>query len=123
MDNPYITQPLTKEDITFTLTIPENSGRTIKEISKVNAGPTAINAGQVRAATYIKTPIKGEGTKAVFKTTISDFKAYSPRNKALIDAFIADPKVTQLQIAFMFLVILDDNQEIIPVQAQVWLTK
>lgn len=121
--NPYISQPISKNDITLTLTIPDGSGRTIKEISKVIGGATAINAGGVRNGTYISSPVKGQGNKVVFKTTITDFKASSAGNKKLIDDFQNDTKLTQLQIAFMFLVILDDNQEIIPVQAQVWLTK
>jgi len=121
--NPYITQPLSKNEISFTLTIPSGSGRTIKEISKVLAGTTAVNAGGVRAGTYIAAPIRGDGTRAVFNTTIAAFKASSAGNLGLIERFEADANARQLQIAFMFLVKLDNDQEIIPVQAQVWLTK
>lgn len=121
--NPYITQPLSKNEISFTLTIPSGSGRTIKEISKVLAGTTAVNAGGVRAGTYIAAPIPGNGTRAVFNTSIAAFKASSAANRALVERFEANATATQLQIAFMFLLKLDNDQEIIPVQAQVWLTK
>ena len=54
---------------------------------------------------------------------ISAVKVYSSANNKLVTDFLNNADLKQLQIAFMFLVILDNNEEIIPVQAQIWLTK
>lgn len=120
--NPYIELPVTQDEFSLTLTIPSNSGRQIKEISKVLAGSTAINAGGVRAGTYISSPIAGSGNKVTFNTSISEFRASSDANNTLVANFLSG-STQQLQIAFMFLVKLDNDQEIIPVPVQVWLKK
>ncbi len=121
--NPYIIVPLSNGNISFTLSIPETSGRTIESISRVHAGATNINAGGVRAATYISAPIPGNGTKATFNTTIDEFRSKSAANNTLIQGFIDNEDLSQLEIAFMYLVTLDDGQEIIPVQTRVWIRK
>lgn len=120
--NPYIIVPLNDGNISFTLTIPETSGRTIAAISRVNAGATSINAGGVRSSTYISEPIAGNGTAATFITTIDEFRSKSAANNTLVQNFI-NSNGTQLEIAFMFLVTLDNGQEIIPVQTRVWIIK
>ncbi|EEI93841.1 hypothetical protein HMPREF0765_0573 [Sphingobacterium spiritivorum ATCC 33300] len=121
--NPYISVPLSDGKISFTLSIPSSSGRSIKEISKVLGGATSINAGGVRTGTYISQPIAGNGTTVVFSTTIADFRSKSAANNKLVQDFINSATATTLQIAFMYLVTLDNGQEIIPVQSQVWITK
>lgn len=121
--NPYIIVPLATNTFQLTLTIPENSGRKIKEISKVSGGSTAINAGGVRAATYINAPIAGSNNKVVFKTSVAEFRSKSAANENLIKAFEASSTLKTQEIAFMFLVTLDNGQEIIPVQARIRLTK
>ncbi|MFD2741813.1 hypothetical protein, partial [Sphingobacterium populi] len=121
--NPYIIVPLNDGNISFTLAIPETSGKTITSISRVHAGATNINAGGVRAATYIDAPIAGNGNRATFTTTIDEFRSKSAANNALIQDFIDDEDISQQEIAFMFLVTLNDGQEIIPVQTRVWIRK
>ncbi|MCL7987971.1 hypothetical protein M8998_08475 [Sphingobacterium sp. lm-10] len=121
--NPYIIVPLSNGNISFTLTIPETSGRTIASISRVHAGATSINAGGVRAATYLTEPIAGNGTRATFTTSIDEFRSKSAANNTLIQNFINNATLTQLEIAYMFLVTLDNGQEIIPVQTRVWIRK
>jgi len=121
--NPYITQLVSQEDITLTLQIPDGQGRSIKEITKVLAGATSINAGGVRDGKYIAIPIPGKANEVVFNTSISAFRSASTSNNKLVQDFINSSSATSLQIAFMFLVTLDNNQQIIPVQVQVWLTK
>lgn len=121
--NPYLIVPVSQDNFTLTLTIPESSGRQISEITSVLAGSTSINAGGVRSATYISSPIAGQGNRAVFNTSISEFRESSPGNNTLVGDFLNSATATELQIAFMFLVTLDDETEIIPVQAQIWLRK
>lgn len=121
--NPYIEIPLTKNTFSLTLTIPESSGRTIQEISKVLGGSTSINAGGVRSGTYISSPILGNGNKVVFNTSVSEFRGKNATNEKLIKDFENSTTLQTQEIAFMFLLKLDNNQEIIPVQARVWLKK
>ncbi|MFD2597395.1 hypothetical protein ACFSQ3_00410 [Sphingobacterium corticis] len=121
--NPYIIVPINDGNISFTLSIPESSGRTITSITRVSGGATSINAGGVRAATYIASPIPGNGTKATFTTTIAEFRSKNAANNTLIQSFINSTTATQVEIAFMFLVTLDNGQEIIPVQTRVWVRK
>ncbi|MCC9137053.1 hypothetical protein ACFSKU_20330 [Pontibacter silvestris] len=132
--NPYITHSISGGgNIEFTLAIPENSGRTIKEITKIVAGSTSINAGTVTSADVADktgkvavvsynnaTPIPVNSTTATFTTTLEEFKskteeaAKTDDNKLVKDGG---------EIAFMFLITLDNDQTIIPVQVRVRLTE
>lgn len=114
--NPYITSSLAANGpITFTLSIPATSGRTIKEITKVVGGATGINPGTLNtAAAYNAAPIAGTGTTAVFTTTVAAVKTRYP---AVSIVPVALPNFTEL--AFLFLVTLDDNSTIVTQQVRV----
>jgi hypothetical protein len=117
--NPYKSVALSGNGvIEFTLSIPENSGRAINEITTVVGGATGIQAGNLRNASfpkYISNPIPGNGANATFTTTLNEFASKSAANAALV-------KVGG-ELAFMFLIKLDNNQEIIPVQVRVRITE
>lgn len=122
--NPYITHSISSGgNIEFTLSIPASSGRTIKEITRVAAGGTSVNAGSLNPTTatgapvanYIDAPIPGNGTTATFTTTLEEFSSKSTANAKLVAA--------GNELAFMFLVTLDNNETIIPVQVRVRLTE
>jgi hypothetical protein len=114
--NPYISKSISGDGvIEFTLSIPATSGRTIKEISRVVGGGTSINAAGAVEGTYIESPIAGNGTTAVFRTTLEEFSSKSTANAGLVKA--------GNEIAFMFLVTLDNNDTIIPTQVRVRLTE
>ncbi|GAB2600880.1 hypothetical protein [Spirosoma areae] len=102
--------------IKFTLSIPASTGRTIKEITRVVGGGTAINAASLNTASAaINTaPIPGTGTTAVFETTLAAFKTKYP-------TVVTTPGTTTVprEIAFIFLVTLDDNTQIITQQVRV----
>ncbi len=121
--NPYIKVPLASNTFKLTLTIPQSSNRKIKEITKVLAGSTAINAGGVRTGTYITSPIVGNGNEVTFSTSVSEFRGKSAANEKIIKDFENSTTLKTQEIAFMFLLTLDNGQEIIPVQARIWLTK
>ncbi len=121
--NPFIEVPLSQDNFSLTLVIPQESGRQIREITRVLGGATGITAGAVRAATYIAAPIAGNGNRVVFNTSVAAFRASSAANNTLVQNFLNNATLTRLEIAFMFLVTLDDGQEIIPVQARVFLLK
>ncbi|MFC5412659.1 hypothetical protein ACFPMF_25260 [Larkinella bovis] len=92
-------------NIKITLSIPESSGRTIKEITRVAAGATSINVATLNTASqnYLAAPIAGNGTKAEFTTTLKDFSAKRPAVSVAPSA----------EIAFMFLVTLDNGSQIV----------
>jgi hypothetical protein len=99
----------------FTLSIPASSGRTIKEITRVVGGATAINAASLNsAAAAINTaPIPANGTTAVFETTLAAFRTKYP-------TVVVTPGTATVprEIAFIFLVTLDDNSQIITQQVR-----
>ncbi|QMW01108.1 hypothetical protein [Spirosoma foliorum] len=112
--NPFIISSLAAGGpIQFTMSIPASSGRTIKEITKVVGGATGINVATLNAATattaYNAAPIAGNGTTAVFTTTIAAFKAKYP---SVATTPVALPNYTEIQ--FLFLVTLDDGTQIVP---------
>ncbi|WP_020605561.1 hypothetical protein [Spirosoma spitsbergense] len=112
--NPYITSSLAAGGaIQFTLSIPASSGRTIKEITKVVGGATGINVGTLNTATattaFNTAPIPGNGTTAVFTTTIAAVKTKYP-TVSIVPAAL--PNFTEIQ--FLFLVTLDDGTQIVP---------
>ncbi|MDB5202023.1 MAG: hypothetical protein JWQ27_1432 [Ferruginibacter sp.] len=94
--------------ISITLEIPANSGRTIKEITKVVAS-TSYAAVQNSTAAYNAAPIAGNGRTVTFNTTLAEF-------------FVKNPTITpnpptsnaNLPRAFYFLVTLDNGQQLIP---------
>lgn len=106
--NPYITYSLSSgKEIELKMSIPATSGRTIKEITKVVGGTSSINVNSLNTSTFITSPIAVNATEYVFKTTLQEF--------------ISKTKVTPAaggEIAFMFLVTLDDGTTIVPVQVR-----
>lgn len=111
--DPFIRVSLAANDpIRFELSIPESSGRTIKEITKVAAGASAINIATLNTGpNYISAPIPGQGTKAVFTTTIAEFQ--TKRRTA------TTPVAATQELAFIFLVTLDDNTQIVTQRVRV----
>lgn len=111
----YETSVAAGGNIKITLSIPSSSGRTIKEISKVAAGATSINAGTVATAgNYNAAPIAGSGTTVEFTTTVKDFATKRP---AVPSTPVALPGFRE--IAFIFQVTLDDGTQIIATPVRV----
>ena len=106
-------------DIQFVLQIPENTGRSIREITRVSAGATALNAGSINTAgTYIVNPIPGDGNQVVFNTTLAEFRQLRPN---VTSTPPEDGGFTEL--AFFFLVTLDNGEEIVTMRARVRVTE
>ncbi|KAB7731274.1 hypothetical protein F5984_10770 [Rudanella paleaurantiibacter] len=102
--------------ITFTLSIPAGSGRTIKEITRVVGGGTGINAGSLNTSSLVinTAPIAGTGTTATFTMTQAAFAAKYP---AVVLTPTGNPAAPR-EIAFIFLVTLDDNTQIVTQQVR-----
>jgi len=60
--------------VKIVLNIPQNSGRTIKEITRV-AASASVNGVQVTTGLYNTAPIPGSGTSATFTTTLTEYAA------------------------------------------------
>lgn len=105
-------------NIKISVSIPASSGRTIKEITRVAAGATSINVATLNtvAQNYITAPIAGSGTTVEFTTTLKDFATKRP---AVAITPLALPNFRE--IAFIFLVTLDDGTQIVaqPVRIRV----
>ncbi len=101
------------ETIEFVLEIPENSGRTITEIRKVAAGGTAINIATLNNSdSYIESPIPGNGNSVAFTTTLEEFRERRPSVNVEV------PSEGFTEIAFLFEVILDNNESIVSMRAR-----
>ena len=118
--NPFVevSQSGATPTITFTLSIPASSGRTIKEITKVAGGGTGVNAGTLNSASAVinTAPIAGNGTTATFSITLADF-----RRKYPAPGVVSTPTAAGLaprEVAFIFLVTLDDNTQIVTQQVR-----
>lgn len=102
--------------IKFDLSIPAGSGRTIKEITTVAGGATGINVGSLNsvAAKINTAPIPGSGTTASFTTTLAAFRTKFPA----VNVTPATNPLSPREIAFIFLVTLDDNTQIVTQQVR-----
>lgn len=116
--SPTVKASKAENKITITLQIPSNSGRTIKEITKV-AASTSANFTVIQTATtvgtsglYTLTPIPGSGNTATFTTTFDEYKAKTGAATPASNALLGRD--------FFFVVTLDDGQTIIPQSIRVW---
>jgi hypothetical protein len=101
------------DQIEFVMEIPENSGRTITEIRKVAAGSTAINIATLNnSGDYVAEPIPGNGNRVTFTTTLAEFREKRPTTTVIV------PSSGFVEIAFLFEVILDNNESIVSMRAR-----
>ena len=105
--------------ITITLTIPSNSGRTIKEITRVGLSTTPSNYKVVETSTgnYNSGTISGSGTSATFTTSLAEYTA-----KTGIAVSTSGTATSFLTRYFMFLITLDDGSQIFPVGVRVYVS-
>jgi len=102
--------------IEFIMEIPEGSGRSISEITRVAAGATAINPGTLNTAgDYITESIPGEGNRVVFTTSLEEFAERRPA--------VWEDAAPGGELAFLFLVTLDNGETIVSMRARVELTE
>ena len=107
--------------VTITLAIPETSGRTIKEITRVGLATTPANYKVVQgnSVNYNAAPIPGNGTSATFKTTLTEYNTKT----GLTTTATPGGATTFLARYFMFLITLDNGEQIFPVGVRVYVDK
>jgi hypothetical protein len=106
--------------ITMKLNIPAESGRTIKEITRVALGTSGANYKVVQVPTglYNTAPIAGSGTSVTFTTSLTEYSAKTglpPPTTAT-----AGTATSFLARYFYFLITLDNGQTIIPPAVRVY---
>lgn len=107
--------------IQVVLSIPAESGRTIKEITRVAAG-TAYGSVQVATGLYNTAPIAGNGTTVTFNTTLTEYTAKT--GLAAPTAAVAGTTTAALLArSFYFLITLDNGQTIVPTYVRVYVDK
>ena len=118
---PTVKASKAENKIAITLEIPANSGRTIKEVTKIAASTTA-NFTAIYSATAVgsstsqlwsATPITVNATSYTFTTTFDEYKTKTattttPASNALLGR------------DFYFLLTLDNGQTVIPQNTRVW---
>ncbi len=118
--NPYYTIPLSGDGvIKITMSIPAGARVKIKEITKAIAGGTAITPGNVTDATkpsYLAAPVTVNGTTATITTSITEWNTKVTGATNTIPASVSAGAFAER--AIMFLLTMDDNSTIIPVQCR-----
>lgn len=98
-------------NIQIILSIPANSGRTIKEITKIAASTTySAIQGLGSSIYYTAAPIAASGTSVTFNTSITEYFAKHPMVPVSNPAAAAN---AELGRRFYFLITLDDNSVIV----------
>ena len=118
---PTVRASKAENKITITLQIPVNSGRTIKEVTKIAAQASAsysaiyngIAVGTGTTQLWSNTPIAVNAATYTFTTTFHEY-----RTKKGITAAI--PSNAMLANDFYFLLTLDNGETIIPSYTRVW---
>lgn len=122
--NPYYTVSYgtgsTAFDIKFS--IPGDAPSKIKEVTKISAGTTAINAGTLNGTSgkYITDPIAVNGTSFTLSSSITEFNTKVTGSTRLTAAPVAP--VEFVERAFMFELLMEDGSKIVPVQVRIRVT-
>jgi hypothetical protein len=103
-------------NIQVVLSIPAQSGRTIKEITRIAASTsyTKIQSGG-STGYYVATPIPVNGTTYTYNTTVSEYFVKFPVSAANPAA----KANTELALRLYFLVTLDDNSQLVTMPVRI----
>ena len=112
-------------NVQVVLSIPQASGRTIKEITRVAAASGTASYSSVRVTTglYNTAPIPGNGTAATFNTTLAEFTAKTGQQVPTMDQAGTTADVAVLNRNFYFLITLDNGETIVPNYVRVFVDK
>jgi hypothetical protein len=119
--NPYYTVSYAGDVFSIVVTIPDNANLNIKEVSNIVAGATSLNAASLQSATgqYLTGPATVGGKTYTLSTSITEFNTKVATANKINSAPAAGALVER---AFMFLLTMDDNTKIIPVQCRIRIT-
>lgn len=118
--------------VSVTLAVGGESGRTIKEITKVLVGPTGITPGNIITSTtvnFLPGVLAVNGTTVTINTTVGALNTYiagtaNDITQARVDlATTSTPATPYIEAAFLFWVTLDDNSSVISQQVRIRFVK
>lgn len=116
--NPYYAVSFANGNFSITLRIPENSPLRIKEVSNVVAGATSINVASLTAPAsiqYLTGPAAVNGYTYTLTSSLTEFNTKVPAAARVTTAPAAG---TFTERSFMFLLTMEDNSIIVPVQVR-----
>ena len=114
---PTVTASRATNTFSIVLEIPANSGRTIKEITKVAATAGSSQALFGTTGLYNAAPIAGNGSnKITFTTSLTE---YTTKTGTAVPANNPPMNGIELTRQFYFLVTLDNNETIVTQQVRV----
>lgn len=119
--NPYYTVSYANGNFTITLSIPQDAKHQIKEVSKIAAGATSINVATLSgtAGQYLAAPATVNGYTFTLTSSIAEYNSKVPAAARITTAPAAG---TFVERAFMFLLTMDDDSIIVPVQCRIRVT-
>lgn len=103
--------------ITITLNIPANTGRTIKEITRVALGTSGANyvVAQRTTGLYNTAPIPGSGISATFTTSLAEYTT-----KTGLAVTVGGTATSFLARYFYFMVTLDNGEQLLTEAVRVY---
>jgi hypothetical protein len=116
--SPYYAVSYTNGNFSITLRIPENSPLRIKEVTNVVAGATSINAASLTDAAsiqYLNAPVTVDGYTYTLTSSITEFNT-KVATAARVTTAPAAGAFTER--SFMFLLTMEDDSIIVPVQVR-----
>ncbi|KAA2244672.1 hypothetical protein F0L74_01480 [Chitinophaga agrisoli] len=118
--NPYYKLKLSGDGvIKITMSIPSNASVKIKEVTRAIAGATSITPGNVTNAaitSYLDAPVTVNGTTVTITTSITEWNSKLTGAGNVIPATVTAG--TLVERAMMFLLTMEDNSTIVPVQCR-----
>ncbi len=116
--SPYYAVSFANDNFSITLRIPENSPLRIKEVTSVVAGATSINVASLTdpaSIKYLAAPATVNGYTYTLTSSLTEFNTKVPA-AARVTAAPAAGAFTER--AFMFLLRMEDDSIIVPVQVR-----
>jgi hypothetical protein len=123
--NPYYSVTVSGGTMNLVVSIPDDSERNIKEITKMIMGATGITPGNVTTASvanFLTSPIAVNGKSVTIPVTIAEWNAFNTNANDLTVPPATGPTVPATgfaERAIMFLITLDDDTTIIPQQLRI----
>jgi len=118
--NPYYKIKLSGDGvIKITMNIPSDARVKIKEVTKAIAGATSITPGNLTNASftsYLSAPLTVNGTTATLTTSITEYNSKVTGSANMIPGTVNAGSFVER--AFLFLLTMEDNTTIIPVQCR-----
>jgi len=122
--NPYYAVSFASGTFQIKITIPSDSKLKIKEVTRVVAGTTAINAATLKNSHQYITPQTVNGYAFTLSSSINEYNKRCVPNAdgTLAGVSVDAAPATFTDVAFMFQLTMEDGSVIVPVQCRIRVT-